>query len=306
MKTEHMEYILEIARCGSISTAAKNLFINQTTLSAIVRGVELELGFPLFERSYNGIRQTPDAERVLSIMDETLSQFRKIQAGEVPLERKTIHLVSYGSVNVAISTFLSERFQNRKTRLFIDEVDYLNVVKQLVEGNAKIGIGADLRDAPVGTAEAARYGYMTETLSSDRYYLVVRSDSPYAQRESVNIADLLHEHLATAHSYPIYFNAPYNQVLRGFNNFTVFPSNEIIKKAVYKNGIIAIMLGLSLYEDILFEKGLLKKIPILDLGTEIVNFLVWDPTAQMSRAELELLDSIREFFSAPEISGQTY
>lgn len=54
LKIEHLYYLREISSCRSISAAAKRLFIGQTTLSAIVKSMEEDLG---------GISLQPDARR---------------------------------------------------------------------------------------------------------------------------------------------------------------------------------------------------------------------------------------------------
>ena len=43
MKIEHLCYLQEIAKCKSITAAAKRLYVGQTTLSAIVKSIEDEL-----------------------------------------------------------------------------------------------------------------------------------------------------------------------------------------------------------------------------------------------------------------------
>ena len=55
MQINHIEYFLEVARCQSISKAAKNLFITQSTLSTSIATFENELGFKLFTRLRQGV-----------------------------------------------------------------------------------------------------------------------------------------------------------------------------------------------------------------------------------------------------------
>ena len=50
MKLEQVRYMLEINRLHSISAAARSLHVGQTTLSAIVKSVEEEVGFSIFQR----------------------------------------------------------------------------------------------------------------------------------------------------------------------------------------------------------------------------------------------------------------
>ena len=55
MRIENLQYVLEVARAGSISAAAKNLWIGQTTLSAAIQAAEKELDIQLFLRTSRGI-----------------------------------------------------------------------------------------------------------------------------------------------------------------------------------------------------------------------------------------------------------
>ena len=50
MDLHYLEYIIEIANMHSISRAAENLFITQSTLSQYLSRLEAELGVSLFER----------------------------------------------------------------------------------------------------------------------------------------------------------------------------------------------------------------------------------------------------------------
>jgi DNA-binding transcriptional LysR family regulator len=54
---------LEIVASGSFGTAAERLHLTQTAVSARVRGLEQQLGRPLFIRNKSGARLTPAGER---------------------------------------------------------------------------------------------------------------------------------------------------------------------------------------------------------------------------------------------------
>ena len=58
MRLEHFQYIVEIARCKSMSKASKKLFITQPSLSTAIQGLETELGFQIFKRSASGVALT--------------------------------------------------------------------------------------------------------------------------------------------------------------------------------------------------------------------------------------------------------
>ncbi len=65
MKTEHMDYLLEVVKCRSINKASKKLHFNHQYLSQILSGVEEECGVKLLERTRLGI----DADETVKLID---------------------------------------------------------------------------------------------------------------------------------------------------------------------------------------------------------------------------------------------
>lgn len=86
MNLKQAEYIKTIAKCGSITAAAKTLFVSQPSLSQMLRQIEQEIGLPLFDRStsplrltYAGEKYLHAAERMLAANAELESQLREIR-----------------------------------------------------------------------------------------------------------------------------------------------------------------------------------------------------------------------------------
>ncbi len=66
MTLQQMQYMIEVYRTGSISGAAKNLFLAQSSLSASISSVENELGFPIFVRTKKGMIPTVQGSHVIA------------------------------------------------------------------------------------------------------------------------------------------------------------------------------------------------------------------------------------------------
>lgn len=66
MTLQQMQYMIEVYRTGSISGAAKNLFLAQSSLSASISSVENELGFPIFVRTSKGMIPTVQGSHVIA------------------------------------------------------------------------------------------------------------------------------------------------------------------------------------------------------------------------------------------------
>ena len=67
IELSHLQYFKEVARTENISKAAKSLYITQPALSQIIRKMEGELGYRLFERTGNRIRLTEAGKCFLQV-----------------------------------------------------------------------------------------------------------------------------------------------------------------------------------------------------------------------------------------------
>ena len=86
MNLKQAQYVKTIAECGSITAAAKKLFVSQPSLSQMLRQLEQETGLPIFDRStspmrltYAGEKYLYAAERILAANAELDSQLREIR-----------------------------------------------------------------------------------------------------------------------------------------------------------------------------------------------------------------------------------
>ena len=74
-----IEYVLEVARCGGIAKAARNLFITPSALSKFIIQKEDELGVKLFAREGNKFTLTYPGERYVEMLREAESIREKMR-----------------------------------------------------------------------------------------------------------------------------------------------------------------------------------------------------------------------------------
>src|SRR5690606_20230776 len=74
MTLQQLKYILMIVSCGSISEAAKRLYISQPSLSNAVKDLEQELGIEIFLRSAKGISLSNEGMEFLSYARQVVEQ----------------------------------------------------------------------------------------------------------------------------------------------------------------------------------------------------------------------------------------
>ena len=64
MELRQLLYFVTCARCGSLTTAAEELYTTQPHVSMVIRELEKELGTRLFLRRSNGVELTEAGARV--------------------------------------------------------------------------------------------------------------------------------------------------------------------------------------------------------------------------------------------------
>lgn len=75
MTLQQLRYIIAAAETGSITEAAKVLYIAQPSLSGAIKEVEKEVGFTIFQRCRSGIALTKDGMEFLGYEGRLFSKW---------------------------------------------------------------------------------------------------------------------------------------------------------------------------------------------------------------------------------------
>lgn len=67
MTLQQLRYVTTIANIGSISEAAKRLFVSQPSLTKAIKELEKEMGITIFDRTNKGITVSKEGERFFRI-----------------------------------------------------------------------------------------------------------------------------------------------------------------------------------------------------------------------------------------------
>ena len=79
MTVQQLKYILKVAEVGSITEAAKLLFISQPSLSNSIKETEKEAGITIFLRSRIGITLTNDGAEFLGYARQVIQQMELLE-----------------------------------------------------------------------------------------------------------------------------------------------------------------------------------------------------------------------------------
>lgn len=74
MTLQQLKYVTTIANIGSISEAAKRLFVSQPSLTKAIKELEKEMSITIFDRTNKGITVSKEGERFLGYARQVLEQ----------------------------------------------------------------------------------------------------------------------------------------------------------------------------------------------------------------------------------------
>lgn len=145
MNIQYLKYVVEVDKTGSINKAAKNLYMGQPNLSAAIKELEKELGISIFYRSKKGVFATKEGEKFLFHAKKIISQVNELKSLYKP---NTSNLPIHFSIaacratyiTIAISNFINNLKNKKEMTVNFNETNSLNVINEVANGNAEIGI----------------------------------------------------------------------------------------------------------------------------------------------------------------------
>lgn len=127
MRKEHIEYLKEILKTGSITAAAEKLNITPQALSKSIKLLEKEIGFKLFDRDSQGVTYTAAGVRFLN---SAVSFYEEIESISQEKEKK------YTTVQLNIVKGFSSHFA-------------IDLIKGISDGNNDIHLELNMQEADI-------------------------------------------------------------------------------------------------------------------------------------------------------------
>lgn len=302
MKLEHFPYLLEVNRLHSISAAARSLHIRQTTLSAIVKAAEEELGFPIFQRAPTGVIATPAGEQFMALAWEIDVKREELYSlkQRAPDGSQAITVLLAPSIAPVLPVQLTRRYHKFEVRgnLSFEECLSTDIGGRLIKGAANLGISYLTKQNILRfQEEAGKNGIVIDRLLKDRIYLLASREHPFAELEAVSADMIRSQRLATAKT--IRDDAILGHVMLSCPRVTTFSDISIMLQAVLEQGMVAF---LPRHTILAMDQGQrLSSFCVLPIhGTEKENYLymclLHRQEAALRYQEKILVSCIREHF----------
>lgn len=194
MTLQQLRYVIEVADKGSITEAAKSLFIAQPSLSAAIHELETETATKIFLRSSRGILITPEGAEFLGYARQVVQQAALIE--DKYINRQAVRQrfsVSTQHYSFTSSAFVElVRAQGGEAYEYIlregKTYDVINDVKTL---RSEMGVlyMCSFNEAVISKMLREANLVFSELFSA-RPHIFVGRNNPLAGRERVTLADL--------------------------------------------------------------------------------------------------------------------
>ena len=189
-----LKYIVTIAAAGTISEAAKQLFITQPSLTSAVKELESELGITVFRRTNRGVTLTAEGEEFLGyarqVIDQTnLIEERYLGAGHV----KHQFCVSTQHYSFAVEAFVAllKEYGGEEYDFRIRETQTWELIEDVAKLRSEVGVLYLNRFNETVIRKTLKEKNLTfHRLFIARPHVFVSVFSPLAEKQSVTLADL--------------------------------------------------------------------------------------------------------------------
>lgn len=244
MTLQQLRYVIMTAEQGSITEAAKELFISQPSLSAAIREVEKEAGVTIFNRCRAGVALSTEGMEFLGYARQVVQQMELLEAkyidNKAPKQRFCVSTQHY---TFAANAFveLVQQFGQERYEFILNETQTHQIIEDVRNLFSDLGILYLCEsNESVLRKNFAEYNLTFHELFTVKPHVFLRREHPLATQKSVSLADLK--------PYP---RLSFVQGLYESSHFSeeLF-SNEVVDKSIRisdRAAIVNLMIGLDGY-----------------------------------------------------------
>ena len=191
MEFRQLKHFVAIVETGSISAAARHLFLAQPAISASIKKLESELNMPLLHRRERGVSLTEAGQKFLLHARQILQQ-----AKDAKLAMQAIEGLDQGEVEIGVPPMLGSYFfppllmafkhQYPGLRLNVIDSGTRSIRQKLLDGDLELGVVAD-HDLPPE--------FDSGKLMHEEMVVCMAADHPLAKFEKIEYRDFLKHEL---------------------------------------------------------------------------------------------------------------
>lgn len=194
MNVTYLKYAVEVARAGSISKAAQQMYMNQPNLSKAIKELEKDLAITIFQRSTTGVVPTAEGADFLLYAENILQQLEAIEHKYKTTEQKITFAISVpraSYITYAFAEFVNTFAGDERIELNFRETNTVEAIENVYNRENQIAIiryPVRLENYYLKLLASKELAY--REIWQHEYVLLFSGNSVLAQQECVTLADL--------------------------------------------------------------------------------------------------------------------
>lgn len=190
---KQMRAFVAVARTGSFTRAAEQLFITQSALSALIRNLESELELRLLDRTTRRLELTDAGHELLVSLEQLLHDLDRMTS-----DLRDVKAIRRGRVRIGATPLLAASFLPVAIRAFGERYPHVQV--RVLDDPAPLLVEAlragDL-DLLLATLDGDHADLQAQVLLTDTMVLACHPTHPFASRQQVRWPEIREEPLIT-------------------------------------------------------------------------------------------------------------
>lgn len=194
MTLQQLKYVVTIAAKGTISEAAKELYLSQPSLTAAIKELEAEFGITIFSRTNKGVVLTPEGEEFLGYARQVISQTRLMEeryGGSAPVRHQFCVSTQHYSFAVEAFVELLKEYGGDEYDFRIRETQTYEIIEDVAKLKSEVGVLYLNQFNETVLLKAFREHELKYTrLFTAAPHVFVGIENPLAHKASVTLEDL--------------------------------------------------------------------------------------------------------------------
>lgn len=194
MTLRQLQYVLTVATKGSISEAAKTLFVSQPSLTSAVRDLEDEIGITLFNRTNRGTVVTSEGEEFLAYARQVVDQVDLLEQKYSGKKRgRQDFCVSAQHYSFVVEAFVDvlRDYGGDEYDFRIRETQTYEIIEDVAKLRSQVGVlYLNLENEKVLRKTLQTHELLFTRLFVAKPHVFIGSKNPLANKEVITLRDL--------------------------------------------------------------------------------------------------------------------
>jgi DNA-binding transcriptional LysR family regulator len=194
MTLQQLKYVITVSDKGTISGAAKELFISQPSLTNAIKELEDEIQITIFNRTNKGITVSNEGNEFLAYARQVLEQFNLLEEKFLNVKKQSPRFsVSTQHYSFAVNAFVDviKEFGGSHYDFTLRETQTYEIIEDVSRLKSEIGIlYTSSKNEEVIMKIIKQNGLMFEELFIAKPHVFISSKHPLAKMDIITLEDL--------------------------------------------------------------------------------------------------------------------